>query len=91
MCGVPTEQPAAERARWLAELSAALSEAEQVLRGFHQELNLGIEARELYWRIEAARLEVQSLQLSRSLNGRKEMHPEWIELPPWQPGRRKAG
>ena len=48
------------------------------------ELNLRGEqhlvARELHLRIEAARLEVQSLQLRRSLQPRRQPTPEWTGL-----------
>jgi hypothetical protein len=40
-------------------------------------------ARELHWRIEAARLEVQSLRVSRSIRPRDEMGPERIESAAW--------
>ena len=90
VCGVPTEVPAAERARWLAELSEALTEANRLLASMdpgarHPEL------RELFLRIEAARLEIQSLRLSRSLNPREEDSPKRIELPPWQAGATQRG
>jgi hypothetical protein len=44
-------------------------------------------AKELYLRIEAAKLEVQSLRLSRSVNPRPEPGPEWVQSAPWQPSR----
>ena len=53
MRSVPIELRVADRARCLAELSGALTEAQQLLF-------------ELYQRIEAARLEVRLLQFSRS-------------------------
>lgn len=80
---VPTEVPAAQRAQWLAELSEALDQAKALLN------NLGISGErspgmfELYLRIEAARLEVHSLRLSRSLHPRDNHDPEWTRLPPW--------
>jgi len=76
MCSVPIQVPPAERARWLAELAQALEDAQRL---FHQ-LDLRSMARanasELYMRIEAARLEVQSLQLSRSLRPRAQFPPK---------------
>jgi hypothetical protein len=76
---------AAERAQWLAELSGALDDA----RGIASLLELNGtsrgEALELYLRIEAARLEVQSLQLSRSLRRREELDLKWTESAAWKP------
>ena len=84
MCSVPTEVEATERARWLADVAEALEEARRLLL----KLNLDGErlpvARELHLRIEAARLEVQSLRLSRSLQSRPQSAPEWTESLPWQ-------
>lgn len=84
VCSVPTEVSAAERARWLAELSDALNEAHRILTRLDLPQDHHDEACELHLRIEAARLEVQSLRLSRSLNPRKEIGSQRIELPPWQ-------
>jgi hypothetical protein len=75
MCSVPTELPAARRARWLAELSEALDEAHRILVEMHLGAEPRTDASELYIRIEAARFEVQSLRLSRSLNPRSENGP----------------
>jgi hypothetical protein len=77
-----SDELAAERARWLAELNAALNQAHNVLRdpGWQYE---SAELRDLYVRIEAARLEIQSLRLSRSLNPRAQNDPEWIKSGPW--------
>jgi len=80
---VPSEVPAAERARWLAELSEALNEAHRQLIQMEMSSAFLADARELFLRIEAARLEIQSLRLSRSLNPRQENGPERIELPSW--------
>jgi hypothetical protein len=86
VCSVPTEVPAAERARWLSELSEALNEAHRLLTSMALPRDCQAEARELYLRIEAARLEVQSLRLSRSLNPREQDDPERINSPPWEMG-----
>ena len=84
MCSVRREVPAAERARWLAELSQALTEAHQLLIGMDLPRERDSEARELYLRIEAARLEVQSLRLSRSLKPREANYPKRIDFAPWE-------
>lgn len=75
VCSVPTELPAAERARWLAELSEALDRAHQALVQLRLPIESRAEAIDLFHRIEAAKLEVQSLRLSRSLNPRNEPDP----------------
>jgi hypothetical protein len=86
MLGVPAEVAAAERARWLAELSDALTQARQLLITLDLDAERRLEARELHWRIEAARLEVQSLRLSRSVTQRPEKTPEWTDSLPWRLG-----
>jgi hypothetical protein len=86
VCSVPTEVPAAERARWLAELSEALNAARRLIAEMALAGDRGAEAQELYLRIEAARLEVQSLRLSRSLNPREENEPKRIDFAPWEVG-----
>lgn len=76
VCSVPTEVPAAARARWLAEISEALNEAHQLLVELQLPAERRLEVRELFVRIEAVRREVQSLRLSRSLNPRAENGPK---------------
>jgi hypothetical protein len=48
----------------------------------------GTELSELHLRIEAARFEVQSLRLSRSLNPRPQSGPKRTESPLWMPAVR---
>jgi len=79
MCSVPTEVPSAERARWLAELAQALDDAQRLFQMLDLRTVPRAEAFELYMRIEAARLEVQSLRLSRSLRQRAELPPQWVK------------
>jgi|tagenome__1003787_1003787.scaffolds.fasta_scaffold18570827_1 hypothetical protein len=83
MCSVPTEVPAVDRARWLAELSEALGRAHRLLAAM--DLNDGDRKAglELNLRIHAAQLEVQSLRLSRSLQPRTQSDPKWTRLAPW--------
>ena len=76
MCSVPIEVPPADRARWLAELAEALDDAQRLFRELEWTSITRADAFELYMRIEAARLEVQSLRLSRSLRPRSELSPE---------------
>ena len=84
MFSVPIEVPAAERARWLAELSGALNEARRLMLLLEHLSHQKPAAKDLYLQIEAALLEVQSLRRSRSLCGRQESDPKWIESDPWR-------
>lgn len=68
-----------ERARWLAELSCALSEARSLVR------ELGategrFEAMELYTQIEALRLEVETLRIRRQPS-EPSFDPDWSKSP----------
>lgn len=83
MFEVSNENSAAARARWLAELADALDDARQLMK------QLGaaegrIEAVELYARIEAVRLEVQTMRLRRSTEGGGDSNPEWTKNIPWK-------
>lgn len=72
-----------ERARWLAELSAALIQARRLAK----ELGDGearMEAAELCARIEAVRREVESLRFRQISQAEAQLGPEWTKLPPWQ-------
>ena len=83
MVRVSGEVSATRRARWLAELADALDEARQLTK------RLGaaegrIEAVELYARIEAVRLEVQTMRLRRLSGGGRDNGPEWTGNFPWK-------
>lgn len=91
MCSVPTELIAAQRARWLAEVSDVLEEARRLLTRLSLEGETSAEAHEAYLKIEAACLEVQSLRLGRSLRQRVELGPKWIGSSPWQSNHRHLG
>jgi acyl-CoA reductase-like NAD-dependent aldehyde dehydrogenase len=75
--------PPAERARWLAEVAEALDAANELLHRLRLIEAESAIVDELYLHIEGARLEVQSLRLSRSLNARQQTRPEWSESGPW--------
>lgn len=83
MFSVPTEVPAADRARWLAEVADALEHAHRLLFELDLKEDCAAQALDLYVRIEAARLEVQSLRLSRSITPRTPPDPNWTSLPAW--------
>src|SRR5207237_321220 len=91
---VPTEMPAADRARWLAEVSQALDEARALLQDLRIKDGEYDLACDLNARIESARFEVQSLRLSRSLQPRDHNDPKWTKFALWPdpgPVQRPAG
>ena len=83
MVRVPNEEVAARRSRWLAELAAALDDARRVTKTLGAD-DGRIEAVELYARIEAVRLEIQAMRLSRLSGGGVNLHPEWTKDIPWK-------
>ena len=77
--GGPSDLSPADRARWLAELSEALDQALMLVTRVALTADQQAEAFELYLLIEAARLEIQSLRLSRSLRPRDDSSPDWTK------------
>ena len=76
------EQAAALRARWMAELAAAIDSAQRVAWHLGSATAASLEARELYARLEAARLELEALRLdTRRL--RREIDPWLVEQVGW--------
>ena len=87
---VPKDATAAvKRARWLAELAAALEEAHQVVKRVGS-VEGGIEAVDLYSRIETVRLEVEALQSRRSAIRDQDFDPQWTNLPLWHPEKGRS-
>ena len=84
VCSVPVEEPATSRARWLAELEDALLAAQRLLQLLPITGEQRAIARELHLRIQAIRIEVQALRLSRPSN-QSEVHPKGTEMNPWMP------
>jgi hypothetical protein len=80
---VPNEDSAAKRARWLAELSAALDEARTLTKQLGASQGKD-EAVELCARIEAVAFEVEALRLSRHSGGGQQFDPEWTKDLPWK-------
>ena len=72
---------AAERARWLAELTAAINDAQRVAWRMSIEKS-NPEALELYGRLELARTEVESLRRSGWAESRQNLPSEWTEFLP---------
>lgn len=80
---VPNEDAASKRARWLAELAAALDQARLLVKELAAERS-SAEAVALYARIEAATRELQAMRLSRSSGGGQHIDPEWTKDIPWK-------
>ena len=89
MFQVPASVTAAQRARWLAELSEALGEAQQLLWDLRPNMR-DMEALDLAARVEAARAQVRSLSIARSNGTFPELPPEWAGLHLWNNGRETA-
>ena len=82
MIGLPNEDSAAQRARWLAELAEALAEARELLEQLGD--RSGPEAAELSARIDAAEAQVRSMRLRRISGGGADFGPEWTKNIPWR-------
>lgn len=83
MVQVRNDYPAAQRARWLAELAEALDEAGTLLNKVAPSEG-NREAAELRQRIETVRLEVEAMRVGRSMLVRQDLRPEWTEQVPWR-------
>jgi hypothetical protein len=77
------ETTADERARWLRELAEALEQAQKLAWRMGLLDGNSVEAMELYGRLEAARLEAQSLRLGQFGAAQREYGPNWVEFTPW--------
>jgi hypothetical protein len=82
---MPIEVTAADRARWLVELTDALEQAQRLTWRMGLSGGGNADAMELYGRLEAARVEAQSLQLG-GFTASSQYSPAWIELLPWREG-----
>jgi hypothetical protein len=78
---VPTEVTAAQRARWLGELSSALEEAQSLIWRISSAED--IDLLDLRARIESARAEVRSLRLVRGNPSAFEYRPKWTNHSAW--------
>jgi hypothetical protein len=73
------DRVAAVRARWMAELASAIEGAQRVAWQLGSAQHASLEARELYSRLEAARVELESLR-----RGTRRLRQE---LDPWLVGQ----
>ena len=72
---------AAARLRWLADLTAAIDEAQRVLWRLSEEQGVS-QALDVWHRLEHARAEVDKLRRSGWADQREGIGPEWIEFLP---------
>ena len=72
------------RALWLAELAAALDDAQQLAWRLGVSEGCSAEARELYGRLEAVRAEVESIRQGRRSQLQVDFGPNWMNLHPWR-------
>ncbi|HYI43409.1 MAG TPA: hypothetical protein VD768_07290 [Sphingomicrobium sp.] len=79
-------EQAALRARWMAELAAAIEGAQRVAWQLGSAASRSLEARELYSQLEAARLELEALRLGTG-RLRQELDPWLVDQLGW-PGLR---
>ena len=73
---------AAVRARWMAELAAAIEGAQRVAWQLGSAQHASLEARELYGRLEAARVELEALRRG-TLRLSEELDPWLVERLGW--------
>lgn len=74
-----TQAAALDRARWLDELTDAIGQAQRLTWQLGVKDGDSEEARVLYARLEAARLEAASLRYSDWSDARTEVDPNWLE------------
>lgn len=74
---------AAERARWLAELSKALDEAHKLAATLGLHHSEGPEAAEFCARLAAARAQVKGLRLGRGEDASGDQSPKWTNHAIW--------
>jgi acyl-CoA reductase-like NAD-dependent aldehyde dehydrogenase len=75
---------AAERARWLSEVSDALERADDLLVALTLAQGVNALAIDVSARLAAARAEVRALRLGRYDRHADEVRPEWMNRSPWQ-------
>ena len=80
MYSVPNHLAAAERARWLAELSTALEEALNLMPELILRRGRQADMMSLYSRLEAARAEILCLQSHDAGPQLFDLGPQWTHL-----------
>jgi hypothetical protein len=80
---VPTSVNVADRARWLAEISDALAQAEDLLWQLAIAEARDVNVLDLSARIETAQAEARSMRIGRVDRSSIEADPKWTESLPW--------
>ena len=80
---MPSDVPPAERARWLAELAEAIDQAQKVAWRLGGAEGNNPEAKELYGRLEAARVEVDALRRGGFRAVEHKNDPDWLKQLLW--------
>jgi hypothetical protein len=78
--GSSDQSMAADRARWLDDLAAAIDDAQRVAWCLGIVQGADSDAMALYARLEIARAEVHAIRLSGWATMREEFAPDWIYL-----------
>jgi hypothetical protein len=80
---VTSDVPSAERVRWLAELAEAIDQAQKVAWRIGVAEGDNAEAKELYGRLEAARVEVDALRRGSFRPAPHRTDPDWLKQLLW--------
>ena len=75
-----TQAAALDRARWLDELDDAIDQAQRLTWQLGVQDGDSEEARALYARLEAIKLELESLRYGDWKEVRSELEPQWLEM-----------
>jgi acyl-CoA reductase-like NAD-dependent aldehyde dehydrogenase len=86
MYSVPIDWTVTERERWLAQIAGALEQAQHLLIQLEWTEERRPLLLDVHHRIEAAKLEIQSLRRSRSLRPRDEFDPDRLQFSTWTLG-----
>jgi hypothetical protein len=78
------EMAATERARWLADLAAAIEQAQKLAWRLGVTEGNDPDALELYARLELARDEVDALRRGRWAGEQGALDPIWMKFLPWR-------
>ena len=79
MDGLPNDYAAAQRARWLAELAESIDQAQRVAWRLGVVEGNNAQAKELYGRLEAVRVELESLRRGAWTREPVELPPQWMK------------
>ena len=79
MDSLPNDFAAIHRARWLAELAESIDQAQRLAWRLGVAEGNNPEAKELYGRLEAARVEVESLRRGTWSKQPVQLPPQWMQ------------